>query len=207
MLFRSVDYVYVTKGNQWKALADRNARPDDLAEIAQKDGSKVPFIVRVETGTINRGIYQIAMVHDPKDPQPDHMTRSKGWDGRLLYTFGGGCQEGWYVQGKTTGGVLDIPVLQRGFAVASSSLNVFGNNCQDQLASETLMMVKEHFVEAYGVPKYTMGWGSSGGSYQQHQSADNYPGLLDSVMTGSSFSDVGFATVHNAADSWLLQQY
>ena len=44
-------------------------------------------------------------------------------------------------------------------------------------------------------------------SYQQHQSADNYPGLLDSVMTGSSFSDVGFATVHNAADSWLLQQY
>jgi hypothetical protein len=49
-----------------------------------------------------------------------------------------------------------------------------------------------------------MGWGSSGGSYQQHQTADNYPGLLDSLMTGSSFPDVGFATIYPAADAWLL---
>jgi hypothetical protein len=56
-----------------------------------------------------------------------------------------------------------------GYAMASSSLNVFGNNCSDLLASETLMMTKERFIETYGVPAYTIGFGCSGGSYQQHQ--------------------------------------
>ena len=40
-------------------------------------------------------------------------------------------------------------MLGQGFGVASSSLNVFGNNCNDLTASETMMMVKERFVEAY----------------------------------------------------------
>ena len=43
-------------------------------------------------------------------------------------------------------------MLRQGYAVASSSLNVFGNNCNDLLASETMMMVKERFIEAYGAP-------------------------------------------------------
>lgn len=52
-----------------------------------------------------------------------------------------------------------------------------------------------------------MGWGGSGGSYQQHQTADNYPGLLDSLLTGSSFPDVGVGTIYPAADAWLLHVY
>ena len=99
-----------------------------------------------------------------------------GWNRRLIYTHGGGCTNGWYRQGATTGGVDDDVMLRQGYAVASASLNVFGNNCNDLLASETMMMVKERFVEAYGAPKFTIGWGCSGGSYQQLQTADNYPG-------------------------------
>ena len=41
-------------------------------------------------------------------------------------------------------------MLRQGYAVASSSLNVFGNNCNDVLAAETMMMVKERFVEDTG---------------------------------------------------------
>jgi hypothetical protein len=204
---RRIDYVYASRDNTFKLLTDINARPAGMATMKAPDGSNVPFIVRLETGTINRAIYQIAIPHIPSRREPNFSTPSNLWNGRLLYTFGGGCQAGWYIQGPSTGGVLDISVLSRGYAIASSSLNVFGNNCNDLLASETLMMVKERFIEGYGVPQATMGWGSSGGSYQQHQSADNYPGLLDSLLTGSSFPDVGVATIYPAADAWLLQMY
>jgi hypothetical protein len=149
--------------------------------------------VTVETGTINRGIYEIAM--------PPH------WNHRLIYNFGGGCTDGWYRQGAGTAGVLDQFMLSHGYAVASSSLNVFGNNCQEVTAAETMMMVKEHFIETYGVPAHTMGFGCSGGSYQQFQIADNYPGLLDGILPGCSFPEVTQATVSFITDAWLLDHY
>ena len=152
-----------------------------------------PDGVRFETGTINRGIYEIAVPAD--------------WNRRLIYNFGGGCTDGWYRQGPGTGGVLDAFMLSHGYAVASSSLNVFGNNCQEVTAAETMMMVKEHFIEAYGVPASTMGFGCCGGSYQQHQIADNYPGLLDGIMPGCSFPEVTQATVSFITDAWLLDHY
>ena len=98
-------------------------------------------------------------------------------------------------------------MLRQGYAVASSSLNVYGNNCNDVLAAETMMMVKERFIEAYGVPRHTIGWGCSGGSYQNHQIADNYPGLLDGIIPGCSFPDVGFGTVPMITDARLLDHY
>ena len=89
-----------------------------------------------------------------------------------------------------------------GYAVASSSLNVFGNNCQEVTAAETMMMVKEHFIETYGVPgPHAWASGCSGGSYQQHQIADNYPGLLDGILPGCSFPEVTQATVSFITDA------
>ena len=86
-------------------------------------------------------------------------------------------------------------MLRQGYAVASRvASSVFGNNCNDLLASETMMMVKERFVEAYGPPKFTMGWGCSGGSYQQLQTGDNFPGLIDGHHPCRTFPDVGFGT-------------
>ena len=134
----------------------------DVAEATTLDGETVPFIIRVQTGTVNRAIYQSAMLHDPADAAPDPWTRSRGWNGKLVYTHGGGCQSGWYQQGSSTGTVLNRGLLEMGYAVTSASLNVFGQNCNDLLASETHIMVKERFVESYGEPIYAIATGSSG---------------------------------------------
>lgn len=205
-----VDYVYRTNGSSpsFKALNDLNRLPADAATTTTNEGKTVPYVVRIETGTINRAIYQTAVLHDPTtEPAPSFTKAPAGWNGRLVYTFGGGCTGGWYRQGTSTGGVLDHNILKQGYAMASSSLNVFGNNCQDLTASESMAMVKERFIEAYGRPRYTIGWGCSGGSYQQHQIADNYPGLLDGILPGCSFPEVTFATVYSITDQRLLGHY
>jgi len=165
----------------------------DYVEIPHPE-TKAPMKVRIETGTINRGIYQIAMVEG-------------AWNGRLIYTFGGGCEPGWFQQGNETGGVTDPVMLSRGYAVASNSLNVQGNNCGDVSTAETMAMTKEHFIEAYGVPAFTIGWGSSGGSTQQHAIAENYPGLLDGLMTGRSFVDGTFASSTSSGEGRLFERY
>lgn len=206
---RRVDYAYRSADDgSLKPLADPAMRPADLARTTTLDGDDVPYIVRIETGTINRAVYQIAMLHDrANEPEPDPWRAPAGWNGRLVYTFGGGCVNGWYRQGATTGGVTDDVMLRQGYAVASASLNVFGNNCNDLLAAETMMMVKERFVEAYGAPRFTIGWGCSGGSYQNHQIADNYPGLLDGIIPGCSFPDVISGTIPFVTDARLLNRY
>jgi hypothetical protein len=177
--------------------------PPDVAQVTTSSGATVPYIVRIETGTINRAVYQIAMLDGPFDSAQGKA----GWNQRLIYTHGGGCTGGWYRQGATTGGVVDDVMLRQGYAVASASLNVFGNNCNDLLASETMMMVKERFVEAHGTPRFTIGWGCSGGSYQQLQTADNYPGLLDGIIPCRTFPDVGFSTIMTITDARLLNRY
>lgn len=204
-----IDYVYKsTAGGDLKPLADAKQIPSDVAMTTTTLGVRVPFIVRVETGTINRGVYEIAMLFDPaKDAQPDFSTKPAGWNGRLIYTFGGGCAGGWYKQGTGTGGVDDEVMLQQGYAVASNSLNVFGNDCSELLAIETMMMTKEHFIEAYGAPKFTVGFGGSGATYQQHQIGDGYPGLLDGLMVQRSFPDMEFGTVGMISDARLLANY
>jgi hypothetical protein len=203
-----VDYLYrSTVGSDLKPLPDTAERPTDLATVTTSHGATVPYIVRIETGTVNRAIYQIAMLHDPALSAPDFTTQSAGWNSRLIYTFGGGCITGWYRQGRTTGGVDDDLLLRQGYAVASASLNVAGNNCSELLAAETMMMVKERFIEAYGAPLFTIGMGSSGGSYQNHQISDNYPGLLDGIISGRVFSDLAYATVPMVTDARLLARY
>jgi hypothetical protein len=203
-----IDYVYrSSSGGDFMPLPNPTVPPADVA-TATVLGQTVPYIVRIETGTINRAIYQIAILHNPaREPAPDFMTRPAGWNGRLIYTFGGGCAGGWYRQGASTGGVDEDVMLRQGYAVASASLNVAGNNCSELLAAETMMMVKEHFIESYGVPRFTMGWGTSGGSYQQHQIGDNYPGLLDGLITGRSFPDLASATIPTVTDARLLNNY
>lgn len=205
-----VDYVYWSGTDEaFKPfrlfLTDR--LPDDMGEIVSKYGVNIPYIVRVETGTVNRAIYEIAMLHNPAESILDPWTRSNHWNGKLVYTHGGGCRGGWYQQGNRTGGVMRQGLFEQGYAVVSSSLNVFGQNCNDLLASETHIMVKERFIEHYGVPTYTIATGASGGSYQSHQTADNYPGVFDGIIVASSFPDVTSATIFTLADSRLLNYY
>jgi len=209
---RRVDYFYKSTANtgnnltQWPAGATEY--PANMVRTNTTTATNVPYIVRIETGTINRAIYQTTVLHDPlTQSAPRWNNQPAHWNKRLIYTFGGGCIGGWYRQGASTGGVVDNFMLSSGYALASSSLNVFGNNCNDLTASETMAMVKERFIEAYGPPSHTQGWGCSGGSYAQHQIGDNYPGLLEGIIPGCSFPEVGFATINFITDAWLLDDY
>jgi hypothetical protein len=188
-------------GAGFKTYDPSQPRPADVAQTTTSEGNVVDFIVRRERGTINRAIYQIAFLHTPGGPLPDPWSRTPGWNGRLVYGFGGGCSAG-YRQGGVGGGLSDAD-LSAGYAVATSSLNVFGNNCDDVISAETLMMVKEYFIEQFGVPVHTIGTGGSGGSMQQHLIAQNYPGLLDGITPSISYPDI-ITVTSNVVDCALL---
>ena len=140
---------------------------------------------------------------------PTPFAPPAAWNRRLVYTLGGGCVGGWYIQGTSigNGGILEHLHLSQGYGVASSTLNVFGNNCQEVLAAESLMMVKERFIKNYGAVFFTIGWGCSGGSEQSLPISDDYPGLLDGIVPGCSFPEVTAAQVMNITDADLLDHY
>ena len=175
-------YLYMpTAGTAFKVLTSTSQLPADMSRTTTYDGRQVNYIVRLEVGTVNRGIYQIAVLFDPaKDQVPNPAGTFSAWNRKLIYTYGGGAGPG-YFQGTSTGGVLIGHMLAKGFAVASSTLNVGGNYLNDVTSAETTSMVKEIFIKKFGPPIYTMGWGGSGGSIQQHLIANNYPGLLDGI--------------------------
>ncbi|WP_407929307.1 DUF6351 family protein [Jiangella alkaliphila] len=204
-----VDHFYRTTGDTfapWPAGATEY--PADLVTTTTSDGTQVPFVVRMETGTVNRAVYQTTVLHDPlADAAPGPAAPPPAWNGATVFTFGGGCTNGWYRQGRNTGGVVDPYLLGQGYGLMSSSLNVFGSNCNDLTAAETASMVKERFVERYGPVDHVIGFGCSGGSYQAYQIADNYPGILDGIIVGCSFPDVGFSTVNMITDARLLDAY
>ena len=162
--------------------------PSDVATTTTDQGVTVPYIVRNERGTIDRGIYDIALLYDPSKPWTPTDPQS-GWNGKVVYPFGGSCGP-FHVQTANSGAVLDEAALSRGFAVATSGLNVLGNNCNEAVSAEALMMVKEHLAETYGPIRYTIGNGCSGGSIQQINIASAYPGLLDGIQPSCTFTDV-----------------
>src|SRR5262245_22245432 len=76
-----VDYVYKSTGGTLKPLPNPAVHPADVAQTTTTQGRTVNYIVRVETGTINRAIYQIALLHDPlTGPPPDPWTTTPGWN-------------------------------------------------------------------------------------------------------------------------------
>ena len=83
------DWFYKPKaGGAYKAFDPKGAKPDDVATTTTIDGKTLPFIVRVESGVINRSIYRLAVLDDPATP---NFSATEGWNGRLGVTFGGGC--------------------------------------------------------------------------------------------------------------------
>ena len=206
---RRVHYVYRTTATPatFASLPNPMVRPANLATVTNNLGRTVNFIVRVETGTLNRAIYQSAILHDPVvDPAPSPSAPPAGWNKKVIYPLGGGCQGGWYSQGTSIVTPLNVSYLTAGYGVLTATLNTFGNNCNDLLSSETILMVKERFVESYGVPMFTIGTGSSGGAYQSNHTADNYPGTFDGIVTTNSFPDVTTGMV-SLGDSRLLDVF
>jgi hypothetical protein len=186
------DWFYRTTGGAFKPLKDKADRPADLATTSTIDGASVPYIVRVESGTVNRSIYRIAMLDD-----------AKGWNRRLAVSFGGGAGAKYNQGTNNAEAALSDLYLSRGFAhmVATELVNNLHGNAV--LQGETLMMLKERFIERHGVPKWTVGNGGSGGAIQQLTITQTYPGLLDGLQPSLSFPD---STLHTA-DCGVLQRY
>jgi hypothetical protein len=174
------------------------------------NGKTVPYLVRLESGTVNRGWYQSAVLHDYlNEPTPSPVYRSNGWNGKLIYTTSGGCRGGWFHQGDGFDTLFDKEIQQRGYAVVSSSLNHSNTNCNDVVAAETALMVKEQFTKSYGVPYYTVGLNTlgNGGGFQANEIAENYPGLFDGVITSQSMPDLASSALLKAHDARLLNLY
>jgi hypothetical protein len=197
-----VSYVYKNTSGAFKPLADPTTTPADEA-TATVNGQSVPYVVRLEQGVIDRAVYQTAALYDGQAPSPFRPDTS--WNGKLIYTFGGGCNSGYH-QGTSTGGVLNDQFLSQGYAVASSTLNVLDNNCSTIISAEAAMMVKEHFIDTYGPVRFTIGWGGSGGAIQQYEIADSYPGILDGIIPSISFPDP-LTTAGPVTDCRLLDSF
>ena len=185
---------------EFKPLQNRADLPADLAQTTTIEGKSVDYIVRVEWGTINRFIYAIAVLASPEG------TPAEEWSERLLYNFSGGVGIG-NTQGRLSmGNVLVNEFLAQGFAVAHSTGNVTSNHYNPVIHGETAMLVKEHFVEKYGEPLYTVGRGGSGGAIQQYLIAQNHPGLLDGILPAAAYPDMVTQAIH-VGDGMLMEYY
>jgi hypothetical protein len=172
--------------------------PTDLAMTTTDAGVTMPFIVRIERGTLNRGIYDIAVLFDPT--KDDVKTGWKpvapqaGWNGKVLYAFGASAGQprlqfhsevSW--ADSTVG--TNAFALGKGFLVAVNSLTDSLYNSNRVLMSETVMMMKEKIIDTYGEVRYVIGNGCSGGSIGQLTTASIFPGLLDGIQPTCTYPD------------------
>jgi hypothetical protein len=191
-----VDYLYRTTGGSFQPLPADGSVPDDMATTTTMDGETVDFVVRRERGTINRFIYQIAML----DP-----ARS-AWTGRAIYMFSGGVAIG-HNQGTLTGSAMDPGALGLGYAIMFSTGTRTNVHYNLVLGGETALMLKEHFIEEHGVPRYTVGVGGSGGAIQQYIYGQNHGDrILDAAIPQYSYPDMVTQTIH-VGDCELLEYY
>lgn len=196
-----IEWFYRNTANAFKPLP-AGAMPADVARTRTIDGTTVPYIVRVESGTLNRTIYRIATLDDPARADPAGGA-GRAWNGRLAVSFGGGGGAKYNQGVIPVEAVLNDRFLARGFAhiVASELVNDLHGNAV--LQGEALMMIKEHFIEHYGLPRWTVGNGGSGGAIQQYVITQIYPGLLDGIQPEAAFPD----SSPMIADCGLLESY
>lgn len=181
------ELMYRSSVTQQFAAYDPASPPNDVASITTEAGKTVPYIVQVETGTMDRGIYKIAVVVDPA-VKPAAWAPPAGWNGKLMYLMGGGTAPNH--RQAATPSPLDDNALANGYMVITTGLNVHGNNSNDNVSAEMVMMMKEHVTERYGPIKYTIAEGCSGGGNQQYLIATQYPGLLDGLIPTCSYPDL-----------------
>jgi len=189
-------YYYRSTSKTFKVLTNPTGpRPTDLVSTTTTDNRTVPYIVRVETGTINRGVYRIAILDDPAQSSSGQWKPGLGWNGKLIVSFGC-CGSAQYNQGVISpDAILSDNELSRGFAFANSTELFNQQHANPHLQGETLMMLKEYFIKNYGVPKWTAGVGGSGGAIQQYLITQLYPGLLDGIQPSISFPETLMPTV------------
>ncbi len=188
----------------WKAYTPGSTPPDMAAAVTTDAGVTVPFVVRVERGTINRGIYEIAVLFDPSKPWTPTAPQA-AWNRKLWYVFGAstGQPRRQVRPDSGTAWTLQEEELKRGYLVAVNSMTDSSRNSNRVSMSETVMMMKEHIIDTYGLVKYTIGTGCSGGSINSNMNLSIGPGLLDGVITSCTYPD-SETTAMEVGDCTLL---
>ncbi|HEX7842571.1 MAG TPA: DUF6351 family protein, partial [Kofleriaceae bacterium] len=194
---------------------DPAAAPTDIAMTTTDTGVTVPYIVRVERGTLNRGIYDIAVLFDPTQGAKDSWKPTAPqttWNRKLLYVFGPATGQPRLQLRSSQAWPSQDEALKRGFLVAVNSMTDSALNSNRVTMTETVMMMKEHVIDTYGEIRYAMGAGCSGGSINQLTAASIYPGLLDGIQpsctypdsetTGVEVSDCELLVRFYASDAW-----
>jgi len=181
---------------------DGYIKVDDVAELMQEDGQ----IIRVETGTINRFIYVLAVPVNKQD-RPSEFNDSK-WNKKLLYRFKGGVGVG-RKQGEVNIDKLLFEheeQLLQGYGLAFSTGTQTSNHYDIWLSEDTALRVKKQFESRYGNVLYTIGIGGSGGAIQQYLLAQNSPGIIDGAIPLYSYPDM-VTQVSYALDCELMEYY
>ncbi len=163
--------------------------PADLAMTTTDHGMTAPYIVRVERGTMNRGIYDIAVLFNPAQPWNSGAAPQAQWNGKILYTFGASTGQPRRQARTATNWTTNDAALARGYLVAQNSMTDSSLNSNRVSMSETVMMMKEHVGDRYGPVKFTMGSGCSGGSINSNMNASIMPGNLDGVTISCAYPD------------------
>ena len=175
-------------------------------DVVTVNGVSVPFVVRVEMGTINRFIYALAALRGHEEF--GDRAHNANWNRRLIYQFQGGVGIG-YRQGDVKVATLLLhrrAELALGYAVAYSTGNATTNHYDVWLQEDTALRVKRQFTAQYGEPLYTVGIGGSGGGLQQYLLAQNRPGLIDAGIAQYAYPDMITQTI-GVFDCELLEYY
>lgn len=195
------------------------------------EGDSVPWVVRVETRPINRGIARMAVLDDPLSRpestrfEPDAFEASQ-WNGNVYYVYGESCGVG-FQQGSSTpdfvlGGFPNLTELSddniliilmgvsdrlgNGDITVHNTLSAYGNHCNPILSIESTMMTKEHIIERYGPINRFIGTNGSGAAMQQINAANNAPGLISAGLPVATFADIP-STAMTVGDCGLLNAY
>ena len=177
-----------------------------IAQTTTDEGETVPFIVRVETGSMARGEYQVAVLFDPARPW-EPLDPQGAWNGKVVADGGFGCGIS-YSQGTAADIIYVLPdAISRGFAAITSTLFYTGSKCNVVMQAEALMMLKEHVAETYGPILYTLGVGGSGKSIFQQWVSNAYPGLFDGLVPSWSYPDTGTTRAVTSMDCAVLKRH
>ena len=202
---RPVEYAFYYEPSGGGSLQsyDPQNPPADVATTTTDQGKTVPFIVRQETGTLDRDQYRIAVLFDPSKPWSPTEPQD-GYNHKVVIFHGASC-ETEYTQAAAPD-VLNETALGRGFATMSHALDNAGHNCNIATQAESLIMTKEHLIDTYGSVRYTIGSGCSGGSLVQQQVANAYPGLYQGITPACSFTDA-WSSAMQYVDYQVLLRY
>lgn len=189
----SVTYFYRSKLDG--AFHPLEQAQNDIDQVIV-NGKTTDFVVRMETGTINRFFYAIAVLRG--EGETAEKPNTGNWNKRLIYQFRGGVGVGRRQGNMSRRAIIERreDQLARGYAVVYSTANQTSNHYNIWLAEDTARRLKKQFAALYAEPLYTVGIGGSGGAIQQYLLAQNAPGVLDAAVPLYSYPDMVSQTIY-----------